>query len=378
MDKVIYATVIGGLHHNTLGVIRALGEKGILKDKIDVLIIANNPSRRNIISACRYVSKSNLYYLDDYSSIFLKLKELRPINEIRKVVICCCDGAAEEVMVHCNELSDYYITPSVNIDIHQMMNKEFQTKIAEKNGLTVPKSSTIKNKNIADWNIYPCITKPIFSIAGAGKSDIKISNNEDELRQALEETVANSVQVQAFIKKSLEFQLIGCSLNEGEFVIIPGYTNIIRQPKNTNTGYLKYSPISQLNCDLEGIKRYIKAIGYSGLFSIEFLRDEDGKDYYMEINMRNDGNAYCVTSAGVNLPFIWVYYNLCQSFPIEEICTFYKPVLFIPDFSDIHLGINEVGFFGWLRQMYQAESHSVYNKKDIKPIIVDFINHLVR
>ncbi len=49
------------------------------------------------------------------------------------------------------------------------------------------------------------------------------------------------MQIQEYIEKKMEFQLIGCSLEKGEKIIIPGFTQIIRQPDNTNTGYLRYS-----------------------------------------------------------------------------------------------------------------------------------------
>ena len=54
---------------------------------------------------------------------------------------------------------------------------------------------------------------------------------------------------------------------------------------------------------------FIREVGYTGLFSMEFLRDKYGNDYFMEINFRNDGNAISVTEAGVNLPYIWYAYN---------------------------------------------------------------------
>lgn len=28
--------------------------------------------------------------------------------------------------------------------------------------------------------------------------------------------------------------------------------------------------------------------------------------YFLETNFRNDGNAFCVTESGVNLPVVWV------------------------------------------------------------------------
>ena len=45
---------------------------------------------------------------------------------------------------------------------------------------------------------------------------------------------------------------------------------------NTNTGYLKYAPISELSFDIEGAKKYLNKLGYSGLFSLEFIRDNSG------------------------------------------------------------------------------------------------------
>lgn len=138
----------------------------------------------------------------------------------------------------------------------------------------------------------------------------------------------------------MEFQLIGCSLDGGETIIIPGYTRILRQPRNTNTGYLEYSPIEGLDYDSEAVHEFIRKIGYSGLFSVEFIRDENNKDYFLEINMRNDGNAYCVKSAGVNLPFIWCYYSVFGQLPNLPM-TFSNSIRFIPDFNDLKVALSQ-------------------------------------
>lgn len=38
---------------------------------------------------------------------------------------------------------------------------------------------------------------------------------------------AETIQLQEYIEKEFEFQLIGCSLDAGDIVLIPGYTQII-------------------------------------------------------------------------------------------------------------------------------------------------------
>jgi D-aspartate ligase len=275
-------------------------------------------------------------------------------------------------------LNKMYYTPTVKKDIEELMDKSCQTEIAKVCGLNIPKSMVMRKGDKIIWNDFPCIIKPIKSFIGGGKSDIHIASSYEELCNDFNNTVAETIQVQKYIKKRIEYQIIGCSLNAGEICIIPGYTDIIRQPQNTNTGYLRYSPIVKLDIDLEKIRAFIRNIGYSGLFSVEFIRAEDNKDYFLEINMRNDGNAYCVTAAGVNLPYIWAYYNIYNQFPIEEKRDFINDVILIPDFADIGLGIRTIGVFKWFIQMITADCHTVWNKNDINPFFCDMQVFLVR
>jgi predicted ATP-grasp superfamily ATP-dependent carboligase len=367
--------IIGGNHHNTLGVIRAFGERGVTKSSLSLIIVGDNVPRYNILSASKYVKKENIRYLDKDKEIVPLLMTFVNKNTEKPVVICCSDGSALEIMSHNEDLAQFYYIPSLAVDVADMFDKGKQTIIAKTFGLNVPESSVLSNGIIKDWNLYPCITKPITSVTGAGKDDINISFSEHELQEHLKQTAANAVQIQKYIHKSLEFQLIGCSLNAGEIVIIPGFSKILRQPKNTNTGYLLYSPLNYIQINQAQIEGYLRHIGYSGLFSIEFIRAANGIDYYMEINMRNDGNAYCVTSAGVNLPYIWAYYNITGKLPDNEPLTIDKPILWIPDLSDIKIGIHEVGICRWLSQMLKADSHSVWSNRDMKKIMIRVLKH---
>lgn len=367
MRNNIYVVIIGGLHHNTLGVLRSLGENHIDRSHIQVLIVDDNPRNNNIISVSKYVDKKKVSYVK-YNNQVAEWLRKNANSEIKKVVICCSDGVAEVVMSNAKELQQWYYTPNIKVDISKFMSKQFQSSYAVNCGLNIPHSSIEKTDKVDDWNLFPCITKPIKSVAGAGKGDIKISSCRKELLDCLKHTTSEFVQIQEFIEKKMEFQLIGCSLDAGKIIIIPGYTDIIRQPLNTNTGYLKYSPIKDLNYDDKAIKKFLRGIGYSGLFSIEFLRDKENKDYFLEINLRNDGNAYCVQSAGVNLPYIWSYYQVTQELPNCKL-TIDNPVWFIPDLFDVKRGIRSVGFWKWLNEFFSAQSHAVYSLRDMKPII---------
>ena len=93
--------------------------------------------------------------------------------------------------------------------------------------------------------------------------------------------------------------------------------------------------------------------------------------------MRNDGNAYCVTSAGINLPFIWCYYCIYRQVPNLPI-RFNKVIRFIPDFNDLKVALLQKCFFRWIFDFLGADAHSIYNRRDYKPFFVEIINQIKR
>lgn len=366
--------VIGGLHHNTLGVVRSLGEEGIKSNNIVVVLTGERIPKENIISKSKYTTEKNMFYLPSDDEIFAWLIKYKNENK-EACLICCSDGSAEAVMKNHSILKEFYLLPGLLMDVERLMDKSVQNDLARKVGMLVPENIIVDLEQEFSWDIFPCITKPIKSVEGGGKADIHVINTRDEMNMILPGISAKNIEIQQYIDKEIEYQLIGCSLNSGETIIIPGFTEILRQPPNTNTGYLKYSPIQKLNYNEMAVKDFIREIGYSGLFSIEFIRDKEGTDYFLEINMRNDGNAYCVKSAGVNLPYIW-YCSLAGMDVTDVKKSIDKTVYFIPDFIDIKQGIQTVGVFKWIFQFFSAKSHSLYNIRDIKPFLFTFGGYL--
>ena len=375
MERINVA-IIGGMHHNTLGVIRSLGEKGVIKDNISVLVLNKKGNEGDFLSYSKYVDRHNVSFTVSDDGIIPWLLLLATDGK-RRTVICCSDGSAREVISHKDVLSDSFDIPDSIVRIEDLMSKETQDIIANECGFLVPRRAVVTKSSWKDWDIFPCITKPIIS-AFASKDYVQVANNQEELASIMNSIDLSEIQVQEYIKKDFEFQLIGCSLNSGETIIIPGFTHILRQPENTNTGYLKYSPISSLVIDMKKVEKFINRIGYSGLFSIEFIRDYCGDAYFLEINLRNDGNAYCVCSAGINLPYIWCFFQTFNILPKDEILSFNKSIHFIPDFSDFSRGVKTVGVFKWIHQFIQAESHSIYNKKDMMPFFIKMRDIVLR
>ena len=84
MNKVI---VIGGDHHNTLGVIRGLGERGV---KSELILVT--PSKMTFVNYSRYVS--SCIRLEDDSKIVETLLTKYKNEQEKPVVICCSDSSS--------------------------------------------------------------------------------------------------------------------------------------------------------------------------------------------------------------------------------------------------------------------------------------------
>lgn len=364
--------IIGISHHNTLGVIRALGRKG-LSSQLHLVLIGES----DYISCSKYIAKERLYRIPDDSTLVNTLDILNiGGKENPAIVICCSDSSVSTLDASRSLLQDRYILPSASLEyggVHGLMGKDKQTTIATEVGLRIPISRILElddtsfNNAIAQWNIFPCILKPIDSVQGH-KTDIHICQNKESMLSDLKASSCRKFIVQEFIDKDFEFQLIGCSLKGGEDIVIPGYTRIIRQPDNTNTGFLQYNPIgSDMDDTLTAVRYFLNKIEYSGLFSVEFLKSKDGLDYFMEINMRNDGNAICVTDAGMNLPYIWYAYNAGEDYITEESQVIHS-LYCMPEFDDVVFVLKgKLSLVKWLKDLHRTTSFMEYAKDDKKP-----------
>lgn len=360
--------VIGGTHHNPLGVIRALGEKGYEVEFVNFTI---STTQIDFVSKSKYITA--YHPLNSIDEVFNFLMQ-RPIGKDKEIIISCADAVTEHLNIHSGELYHRYIIPGIPKQgmMVELMDKTTMIEMAEKRGIYAP---PVWNLPIdVDKVTFPCITKCHVSSHG-GKSDIVILRSKDELNSFLQKT-EGEVFAQAYINKTEEVQLIGCSLRGGEEVIIPGMSKIIRSQPNTNTGFLEYGPLDSFYCDIaEKAKLYIRDCQYSGLFSFEIMRGADDRIWFLEINFRNDGNAWCVTKSGISLPVIWVKACLGEDYQTE----IHEPkrILMMPELQDFKMVLQrKVSFIQWFKDWKRTDFFMEYDKNDKKPFFFAVLNKL--
>ena len=367
--------VVGGNHHNTLGVIRGLGFGGV---KPIVILHGGDENDPYVAHSC-FIKEIKLV-----SSVENVLQVLRDYSKKlvdKAIVIACSDGTSSLLDMHSEELSEYYILPGSSKQglLTTIMNKEKMAELGRSVGFNVPKSWVVETEKDIDGIEYPCITKPILSKDGH-KSDIKVCQDKNELLEVLKNGSCYRYQVQKFVEKDFEYQLIGLSLNKGQEIIIPGFSRCIRPCPGTNTGFLRYQSLDTMELPLDKCKVFIKQIGYSGLFSIEFLRDKFGTDYFLEMNFRNDGNSICVTKAGYNLPYLWYAYNIGFDYKaILNKCNF-KEVLVMPELDDFNSFVRKrkISIWKWIKDVSATDAFMEFDRKDPKPFWIALKQYIGR
>ena len=370
--------IIGGNHHNMLGVIRTLGENGIQSN-----IIVTHGNQFAFVTKSKYVKK---YFIIEENEIqILKLLDEFKNKNKKCVLIPTSDFAEYVIDKNFDELQKNFILPSINNQqgkIIELMNKLEQYELAKKYKIDMAQTLNLNlnniEKEIKDIT-FPCIAKPVASIEG-NKEDITICNDIEELEKALkifEKNNYHRILVQEYLNFDYEYGLIGFAHNKE--VIIPGAIEKQRiYPKGRgNVSYGKVYPIDMLKIDISGILNILKDLNFSGMFDIEIFIKGD-KYYLNEINFRNSGNAYIYSTKGINIVYLWLL-SILGIDTKKEKKYLNKEFYFVDEKLEVRQLLKKnIGLKEWIIAKKKSSSYFVKNKKDIKPYIWKYIYAILR
>lgn len=361
--------------HNGLSIIESLGQKGILTNVIDV---TDEPKPYML---CSKFVKQGWKCKTNEDAISILLNDFKGDGE-KALLVSCSDDATAMLDKHYDELKDRFILPLTSFHGHQeeIMSKQYMTTLAQKIGMNIPETWLLeKDQDIPKDIIYPCITKAISSVVGTKIDNIRVCNNYEELKSFVNSSGHSAtLQVQRFIDKAFEFQFLGCSFNDGNEIVISGRTHIDRPNGRENTFFLRFDKVEKELIPLENkVREFISATRYNGPFSVEFLRDKNGKDYFTEMNFRNDGNAYCQTCAGMNVPYIMYLYYSGGDYKTELEKSEIHSIYMVPEFEYLQFKLKgEFGWKEWFQNMKKANCYNTFFRNDKGVYIQILLNHI--
>ena len=362
----------GEEHYNPLGLIRSLGETGIKP----IAIIKKGDFR--FASKSKYISKLHLVNTIEEGYEIL-IKEYGN-KKIKPFLFTTDDQITSFLDNHYDDLKDHFIfyNAGKNGRISKYMDKANINELAKKHGINIIKSWEVKPGEIPSDIEYPVVTKAIISTMSGWKKDSFICENEAELKAAFKKIKSKKILVQKFIKKKNELCLDGFSVNKGKdvfYAIASNYNNII------DNAYSNYMTVKNTyDKDIEKkLSKMFKEVGFEGIFSVEFLIDQNDDLYFLEINFRNSTWSYASTKAGMNLPILWSESMLKNKIVDNAYVKFddFTAMAEFVDFKD-RVKKGEVSILKWLIQMKNCKCLYFLNKNDMKPIYSKFTNKFRR
>lgn len=356
-NKVI---IFGRDNYNTLGLARQLGN-----ENLDLLFLM--PGGNN---HCATKSKycQNIKHVKDHAEAIEYLLSNNLKEQVKPIIVAGADLEAEALDQNRDALVKHYILPGTLEQglLTRIDDKNTMVRIAEEIGFTVPKSIMITAESpIPDSLVFPCLIKPAKYPSGY-KKEFKMQkcDNRIQLENTLRHVRKESVFIlQEYIPKDVEIFINGCRTWDKEITV--GGTCYRDRYYNDISHGLFTKGISEL-IDINLVKSMLEKIDFYGLFSFEFGR-YDGKAYFFETNLRNDGAAYSFFKAGANLPLVWVYssagldYKLVPSQVKRDV--WYMDELY--DCLNIKKGV--VTRKQWEKERNEVEVFRYYDKDDLRP-----------
>lgn len=290
--------VFGMEHYNPLGLIRTLGRSGISPVYIAIKGRGVASSKSRYLQTVHYVDTVEQGY-----DVLLKEYGALPLPPF---VLTTDDDVQSILDRHYSELKDKFIMYNAGADgrVTEYMDKKKILEIAQKHGLKVLPTIAADRGVVPENLEYPVITKAMSPTEAEWKKNVFICESEDELREAFEKITCSRVLIQKFIEKKNELCLDGFTIDQGRKSFIPMGTNynyLIR-------GY--YSPyMTAFNFKdkeiLESLEALFAEIGFEGIFSAEFIIDQDDTLYFSEVNFRNSTWNYIATFVDMPIPVLW-------------------------------------------------------------------------
>ena len=365
MEKIKNKVIVWGADcFNTLGLMRELGGKGL---ELIFLIKGNKGIAASSKYCQKYIETSTL---DDG---FNHLMENYKVEEDKPILITPSDEIITFIDQHKDELEQYFIVPGTKTkgNIEKYIDKNNMTALAEEIGIVCPRSQFVQKGSDISGVEYPCLIKPSHEKAGHyNEFKFKICKNERALRRTLRFVRADSEFIlQTYIPKERDLLVYGARMLDGKTIIAGAFIRD-RLADSGSSSHGVFSENVPECADTSKICEFLERIDYYGLFSVEYGM-LDGKAYFFEVNLRNDGTYHYFYQAGANIPLAYVYSaaGLDYSHIPTRVC---GERMFIDELYDVENVLKgKLSRKQWKQEMNEATIFKYYDKDDTTPYEVE-------
>ena len=351
-----------------------MGEEGIAP-----IVILCDEGKPHLVNKSKYLGK--FHHVNSIDEGYRLLLSVYGNEDLKPFVYTCSDDLESFLDLHYDELIShfYFFNAGEQGRVTSMMEKKEMIRMAVECGIDIPKTEVVKVGVLPKTLRYPVLTKAVISTMANWKNNVHICQNEDELLEAYKTIKGEEIILQEYIVKKNELCLDGVSVNGGEEVYLPIQSEYIRFTPDAYGNYIYFQPYKEKEL-LPKIKAIFKMTGFSGVFSMEFLRDKDDHFYFLEINFRNSTWSYAHTHVGVNLPLIWAKSTLAGHLAVEDVKITKQTFTAMQEFTDFKDSVlgGAVTVKQWFKDFRTCDCPFYYNKNDNAPFWSIFRKKILR
>jgi len=282
-----------------------------------------------------------------------------------------------------NELKRYFrfILPSHEI-VESIVNKRTQYQMAQKVGIPCPRTFYPDNledaKKVKGEIDYPAFIKPYYSYLWQEKfpgiKGFKVHTLQELLMRFKKISPTGlKVMIQSIVlgPNTNHFKVNAYFGIDGKPLAIFTIRKIRQYPTEFGVG----TCVESWHCpELAklGLK-FFQGIGYQGIGSIEFKKDErDGKLKMIELNPRLWQQNIQATICGINFPLIQ-YLDLTGQTPVPQ-TKFKEGVKWIDEVADfqsfwLYFRRGELSPWVWVRSLYGVKAFATFARDDLGPFL---------
>ena len=354
--------ILGSDHSNTLGQIRCLGEMGI---RPIVIITEKNPF---IINKSKYIGEYHIvncihdgpiYVLEHFSN------EKNPpfIYTDRDDTMCAIDDYFDEL-----KGKFFFGNAGEKGRIHKLINKDTQMALAKECGMNIIPTEHVKRGELPQKIRFPIFTKAPNSLNPFWKANAFVCNNIEELENAYKHMGIEEVLLQEFINKIDETPIEGVSIDGGREVVLLVKKSSYRFTPNSFGVYSKVIPFEDNELEFK-VQTLMRKANFTGIFEIEFIKDTDGKSYFMEINFRNTQYNHAYANLGINIPYLYAKWYLSNHIDKNDIHPKAEHQILMSELEDFKYSVlkGNLSLWKWLRDFWRTDSFLYIDKHDMMP-----------
>lgn len=371
MENKVDIIILGPNNWYTLGLVRCIGSAR--RAWTIHCIVWHAP--RGAVFCSRYPDSVHFVSTPD-DSVSILMNKLKSLDRVQ-ILLPANDYAAAAIDNSLDLLDDHFLcaTGGGQGAIIRLMDKVSMGERAKRFGFRLPKTVVLhKGDKVPDGISYPVFTKSCRTIDG-GKCDEFVCHDEEELRRAIHAITSDEFFISEYVHKKYERNFFGVVI--GKEVFIPIKDERKRFRSGEHGGYCQFSACGEDDF-VRRLKEMIGETGYTnGMFDIEFIEDQSGILYFMEINFRNDG---CTSRLlpGINLPLIVCKVFLRESDWRDELIFKRKYFVGINEPVDFRCFVcdKKGGILHWLFDFARADSRLVWDFKDPMPVLFSVMRRI--